>query len=194
MTCIAGFLEDSGDIYMGGDSIGVCGSEYILVKDPKVFVKRNMIFGFTNSFRLGDILKYDFQIPDHPPELSTYEYLTSVFLVELIARYEERKCTTITENVMMADSFLLGYNKRLFRIENDLCVLEDVFNFNSLGGGQEFAKATMYNQMKEEMNPVERVLNALDVASVFSLVKPPYTVLMLPNDVGLNVGSNLDSK
>jgi hypothetical protein len=188
MTCICGYIDPVGNIFMGGDAIGVIGSNYMIVKDPKVFVRRNMIFGFCTSFRMGDILKYDFEIPDHPKGMSTLNYLTSVFLVKLLNRYEERKFLTISDNVAIGGIFLLGYDKRLFRIESDLCIIEDIKNYDAAGCGQDFAKASMFLLEKSNLSPIEKIEESLRVASEFSFVRPPYKVLALPCIAGLNIG------
>jgi len=62
MTCIVGLVEN-GKVYIGGDSAGVAGLDITTRKDEKVFQKENMIFGFTSSFRMGQILRYSFKNP-----------------------------------------------------------------------------------------------------------------------------------
>ena len=59
MTCIVG-LVDNGKIYMGGDSAGVSNLDIRIRADQKVFKTGEFIMGFTSSFRMGDLLKYDF--------------------------------------------------------------------------------------------------------------------------------------
>ena len=56
MTCIVGYL-DKETVYLGGDSAGTDGnySQHIR-KDKKVFQNGPFIFGFTSSFRMGQIL------------------------------------------------------------------------------------------------------------------------------------------
>ena len=187
MTCIAGYIEQNGDIYMGGDSIGIIGSDYLISKDPKVFIRRNMIFGFTSSFRMGDILKYDFDIPDHDPKISTNEYLTSIFLVDLLERYEERKFLQITDNVAMSGIFLLGYDKRLFRVESDFCIIEDVKNYAAAGCGQDFTKAILYSLEDSGLTAEEKITKSMIAAAEFSMVKEPFLILKLPANSGLNL-------
>jgi ATP-dependent protease HslVU (ClpYQ) peptidase subunit len=188
MTCIAGFVSDNGDIWMGGDSIGVLGGSYVIVRDPKVFVKGNMIFGFTSSFRMGDILRYDFDIPEHSKSLSTDEYLRSVFLVSLIKQYSERKFLNVGEDsVASGGIFLLGYLKKLYKVEYDFCIIEDMNNYNAVGCGEEYAKgAFCIMEENKKIKPQDRVIKALTVASKFSLVKPPFHIFKLPASQELN--------
>lgn len=79
MTCIVGYLN-GGKVFMGGDSAGTAGYSQTIRADEKVFVKNKMIFGFTSSFRMGQLLRYSFEIPKHPKEKSDYEYLVTDFI------------------------------------------------------------------------------------------------------------------
>jgi ATP-dependent protease HslVU (ClpYQ) peptidase subunit len=68
MTCIVGMVEN-GKVYIGGDSAGVSGFDYHIREDQKVFQNGDMIFGFTSSFRMGQLLQYSLKIPDHDPRI-----------------------------------------------------------------------------------------------------------------------------
>ena len=67
MTCIVG-LEHKGKVYIGGDSAGVAGYSLSVRADQKVFINGNFIFGFTSSFRMGQILRFGFNPPRRHPE------------------------------------------------------------------------------------------------------------------------------
>ena len=84
MTCIVGFVE-KGIVYIGGDSAGVSGLDLRLREDEKVFLKNGMAFGFTSSFRMGQILRYCFTIPDQDPRKDDFSYLCTDFIDALIS-------------------------------------------------------------------------------------------------------------
>ena len=84
MTCIAAYVDKEKNIWMGGDSIAYGNYEYNLISQPKVFLTHNMIIGYTSSFRMGQILQYDFDIPKHSPELTDNRYMVSVFIDKII--------------------------------------------------------------------------------------------------------------
>ena len=187
MTCIAGYKDFNGDIYMGGDSIGVGSVTYVTVADPKVFRKKNMVFGFTSSFRMGQILQYDFEVPSHHVEMKTNEYLVSVFIPRLISKFEETKWAKVDNNQIEGGTFLLGYNKKLFEVHEDFQVLEILDNYNSCGCGEDFAKGAFWMMDgNKKIKPQERVITALECAAAHSLVKAPFHVIKLPHDAGLN--------
>lgn len=62
MTAIAGIVED-GKVWIGGDSAGVGGTSLSTRADPKVFKNGEFVFGYTGSFRSGQLLEHSF----HPP-------------------------------------------------------------------------------------------------------------------------------
>lgn len=186
MTCIAAYRDLNGDIYMGGDSIGVAGTTYITVVEPKVFRRKNMVFGFTSSFRMGQILQYDLEIPAHHTEMKTTEYLVSVFIPRLMMKFDEMKFAKIEDNQIEGGTFLVGYNKKIYEVHEDFQILEASGNFNSCGCGDEYAKGAFWAVDKKKMKAKDKVISALTCASNFSLVKPPFHIVTLPHNAGLN--------
>ena len=89
MTCIVGFV-DKDNIYMGGDSAGSWGSELRPRKDPKVFIKDGMIYGFTSSFRMGQIIRSCFTRPEQPDGVSDYDYMCSIYIDKLSECFKEK--------------------------------------------------------------------------------------------------------
>jgi len=186
MTCIAAYLDTNGDIYMGGDSIGVLDYTYLTVKEPKIFRRKNMVFGYTTSFRMGQILQYDIDIPAHHSELKTNEYLISVFIPKIISKFEETKFLKIEDNQTVGGLFLIGYDKKIFLIEPTFSVLETESNYNSCGCGEDFARSAFWMMENKKVKPKDKVITALECASAHSLVKPPFHILKLPGTSGLN--------
>lgn len=64
MTCIVGMLNPKGgNVIIGGDSAAVSGIDVQLEKQPKVFRNGDFIFGCTTSFRMIQLLKFQFEPP-----------------------------------------------------------------------------------------------------------------------------------
>ena len=174
MTCIVG-LVDKGTVYIGGDSAGV--SEYNLTvrADRKVFKNKDFIFGFTSSFRMGQLLRHSFVPPLHDKEVDTEKYMCTTFIDAV------RQCLKeggFAKNEMETESggqFLVGYQGRLFVIDSDYQVGESANNFNSIGCGQSVALGVMYATACSSAN--ERVTLALKAAEQFSVgVRGPFFV------------------
>ena len=59
MTVIVGYVdEENGKVYIGSDSQGVSGDHTINRADPKVFISHGITYGFTSSYRMGQILRF----------------------------------------------------------------------------------------------------------------------------------------
>jgi hypothetical protein len=179
MTCIVGYLTDENDIYMGSDSIGVADTAWMLLKDPKIFIKDSMIFGFASSLRFGQILKYSFVVPDRPDGMDTNEYMCHVVMLELTKTFE--KTDFKRDDKEQEDwSLLLGYDGKLFTVQSNLQIIEDLKNYATIGCGGDYAKGALYAMEKtNHITPEERITIALEAATEFSMVKPPFHILKL---------------
>jgi hypothetical protein len=62
MTCIAALVKDK-KVYMGADSAGLAGYHLGIRADRKIFMNSGFLFGFTSSFRMGQLLQYSFKPP-----------------------------------------------------------------------------------------------------------------------------------
>ena len=76
MTCIAAVI-DKGIVYMGADSVGAEVETYHTLprKDPKVFLRKSFIFGFTDSFRMGQLLAHKLEIPRLPEDGVSHKWM-----------------------------------------------------------------------------------------------------------------------
>ena len=75
MTCIVAIAEKN-VVYVGADSLGSNGNKIITRKDTKIFIRKPFIFGFTSSYRMGQLLRYSLVIPSFPKTSSGFK-LTS---------------------------------------------------------------------------------------------------------------------
>ena len=79
MTCIVA-LKQEGNIYIGGDSAGVSGNNIRTRADQKVFKKSGIVFGFTTSFRMGQLIKYCLAIPKQKKRKPTTLFYVLILL------------------------------------------------------------------------------------------------------------------
>jgi ATP-dependent protease HslVU (ClpYQ) peptidase subunit len=179
MTCIVGLAHSDG-VYIAADSLGSgggVGQEYNTPKLVKldVFQKQDLsltkIFlgiGYTSSYRMGDILRYNFTPPPIEVGEDENEYLVKDFIPELIKCFEEHSFVKSKDGTKSGGSFLIGLRNRLFNVQDDFSVLEPSCGYISVGSGQEFAMGAMYAQPKPIDAPSEAVLLAIKAASEFS--------------------------
>jgi ATP-dependent protease HslVU (ClpYQ) peptidase subunit len=179
MTCIVG-LVDKGTVWLGGDSAGTAGYDYVIRKDKKVFRKSQMIFGFTSSFRMGQLIQTSLAIPKHVAKLSDFVYLTTVFIDSVMTCFKEKAFAEIKDNRMVGGQFLVGYRGKIYDIDADFQIGVPALNYEACGCGEVYAKGAMYAQAKDKLAPKAKITCALAAAAEFShAVRPPWNFVSL---------------
>lgn len=180
MTCIVG-IEHEGKVYLGGDSAGVAGSHITMREDTKVFVNGPMIFGFTSSFRMGQIIQYSLSIPAQPKGQSDFAYLCTTFIEALYTTLELKGYGCLSGGRKQGGQFLLGYKGKLYIIDSDYQVARHKDKHAAVGSGCYFALGSLYTtSASTSLRPEARVAYALDAASHYSTeVSRPYSILSL---------------
>ena len=181
MTCIVGYVEGS-KVYIGGDSAGVSGYNVSTRGDSKVFHNGDMLFGFTSSFRMGQLLRYSLEIPRC--ETWDIERFMCVDFVNAI-----RKCFTaggfasLENGEEYGGTFLVGFRNRLWRIDSDYQVGWNELGYEALGCGEEFALgalAALECLTGLEITTDERITIALQAADTHSGgVCGPFNILSI---------------
>jgi len=179
MTCIVGFI-DKGKVYIGGDSAGVNGYDLMTREDDKVFINREFIFGFTTSFRMGQILRYNFLPPKKSPFISDETYLHHDFIDRIIEILKEKKYAKIELNQIEGGTFLFGYQGKLYYVGNDFQIGVSNKNYDSIGCGKQYALGALYALEKYKLAPEKKIRIALKAAEMFSTgVKSPFKILSI---------------
>jgi len=180
VTCIIGCV-DKNYIYMAGDSCGSNGHYYSIRKDDKIFRKGEMLFGYTTSFRMGNLLQWKFNIPKHPVEMSVMEYMNTVFVDEVIKCFSDNGYASVNKEVKSGGHFLIGYKGQMFAIEGDFQVGITQDNIAACGCGAIAALAAFNRGLFDKVHGIEYNLKkALFVASsMIEGVEPPFKVLRM---------------
>lgn len=182
MTCIVGFVCNDG-IYMGGDSAGVSGYSIRGRADEKVFIKDGMIYGFTSSFRMGQILRFNFKRPYHRPEIDDYEYLCSEYITELIKCFKEYGYLQEDKGEVSGGTFLVGYRGNLYKIEGDFQVGKAFDRYDACGCGEDYALGALNVMRHTELSYEDRVSMALGTAEKYSAgVRSPFVIEFLEKE------------
>ena len=177
MTCIVGLLEN-GNIYMGGDSAGVGGYSLSTRKDEKVFINGEFIFGFTTSFRMGQLLRYSLDPLERYPKIDVYKFMVNDFINAVRKCLKDGGYAQKDKEEELGGTFLVGYQGRLFEIEDDYQVAEVFENYASCGCGFDLALGSLFSTEGQE--PEKRVRMALEAAAKFSAgVSPPFNIKIL---------------
>ena len=181
MTCIVG-LVDNGKIYMGGDSAGVSGLNIRIRADQKVFKTGEFIMGFTSSFRMGDLLKYDFNPPKRHPDIDVFKYMVTEFINEVRNCLKRGGYAKLKEGEELGGTFLVGYAGNLFKIDSDYQVGQNILPFNACGCGENYALGSLYATSCDDyhITAIQKVRVALSAAQEFSAgVREPFHIEVL---------------
>jgi len=175
MTCIVG-LVDKGNVYMGGDGLGVHTSTLEITPrtDKKVFITGPFIIGFTTSFYMGQLLKYKFDPPKQTNSQDDLRYMSTDFIDAVRKCFSDNSFGKTTEG----GTFLVGYKGRLYSIDTDFQVGEAHLGYDTCGCGRQIALGALHVL---KGTPEKRIQQALETAATFSGgVGAPYTILKLP--------------
>jgi hypothetical protein len=160
---------------MGGDSAGVAGYDLAVRSDQKVFKNGAMLFGFTSSFRMGQLLRYALTIPDHDPRIEIEKYMAVYFIDAVRECLKNRGFAGKKEEREEGGCFLVGYKGRLFRVDNDYQVGIPADGFAAVGCGDQIAHGALY--ATTHLSGRERLEVALRAAERFSAgVRGPWCI------------------
>ena len=177
MTCIVGYKTEN-NIYIGGDSAGVDGSNIIVREDEKIFKNGEFIFGFTSSFRMGQILRYNFIPPKRKENITDDEYLYGDFINEIINIFKKKGYAKIELNQTEGGTFLFGYKNKLYYVGSDFQIGKSTKEYNSVGCGENYALGCLYALENEKISIELKIKKSLEAAEEFSTsVRRPFRLI-----------------
>lgn len=177
MTCIVG-LVDGDRVWMGGDSAGVSGLDITVRADTKVFRNGDMLIGFTNSFRMGQLLAYKLAPPQHERDQDVFRYMVVDFVDAVRACLKDGGYAQRSNDVESGGTFLVAYEGRLFSVQSDYQVGEAVRGYHAIGCGADYALGSLASTVG--LPAEERVRKALECAELFSGgVRSPFNIQSL---------------
>ncbi|WP_018240545.1 hypothetical protein [Ensifer sp. BR816] len=172
MTCIVG-LVNKGSVHIGGDSASASGHSLTVRADRKVFRKQDFIFGFTSSFRMGQLLAHAFEPPERHAKTDVYAFMVTEFVNALRRCLQDGGFAQRHNETERGGTFLVGYAGRLFKIDADYQVGETADRFDACGCGQQIALGALF--ASPHSPPLERLAIALNAAERFSTgVRGPF--------------------
>ena len=174
MTAIAA-VTDGRRVWIGGDSAGVAGLSLIQRADEKVWTDKGMVFGFSGSFRMGQLLRYALTVPPRTEGDDVARWMTTSFIDSVRRTMKEGGLATVDKGVEeLPGSFLLGYQGRIYNIDIDLQVGYAIHGFDAIGSGADVALGALAVAKGE---PRARVLRSLQTAEMFNAgVRGPFIV------------------
>jgi len=177
MTCIVGMVSND-KVYIGADNIGSNNSQIQSRQDSKVFIKKDMVFGFTTSYRMGQLIKYQLIIP-HRIDKSVEEYMYTDFIESVSKLFETKNYSEISNNVQTGGTFIVGYQGKIFIVESDFQIVQPSDCYCSVGSGSSFALGSLYaNDSSVNKLATTKIIEALECAEYFNpFVRKPFEIL-----------------
>jgi hypothetical protein len=186
MTCVVGLIK-SGKVFLGSDSAAVDekGGHIFAQKNPKVFTVGQYGIAFIDSFRMGQILQYDWSPPRFTGNAKALDkFMRTKFIESVKDAFKAGGFGSIGANNGEEDTggiFLVAVRGtgRLFYIDEDYQVGENIIPYYAEGAGQDYALGSLFTSQNMR-DPYKRMELALNAASQFSTaVCPPYHFIEL---------------
>jgi ATP-dependent protease HslVU (ClpYQ) peptidase subunit len=184
MTCIVAIAQN-GTVYMGSDHAASDDkSGWVMSrKEPKCFKVGQYGIAFTDSFRMGQILQYSWTPPKYTPTKTNSgldKFMRTKFIDSVKAAFKDHGFGDIGgTDEDTGGIFIVGLEGRIFVVDEDFHVGENVVNYMAEGSGGMFALGALH-ATKNQKNPKMRLKLALEAASEFSMsVAPPFTYIQV---------------
>lgn len=184
MTCIVAIAQN-GTVYMGSDHAASDDkSGWIMArKEPKCFKVGQYGIAFTDSFRMGQILQYNWTPPKYTPTKTNSgldKFMRTKFVDSVKVAFKEHGFGDIGgTDEDTGGIFIVGLEGRIFVVDEDFHIGENVVNYMAEGSGGMFALGALH-ATKNQKNPRLRIKAALEAASEFSMsVAPPFTYIQV---------------
>lgn len=177
MTAIAGIAED-GKVWIGGDSAGVGGYSLSIRSDPKVFENGEFIFGYTSSFRMGQLLEYMLSPPKPFEGESGMSFMVKRFIPAVKSCLKDGGYQTQENGQDEGGTFLVGYRGELYQVEADYQVARVRDSYQACGCGRDLILGSLYTTEGFDLSPSQRIKIALGAAESFSAgVRRPFEIV-----------------
>lgn len=164
MTCIIG-LEDRGRIWMGCDSAAAASWDIRVSKVNKIFRLGDLAVGFTSSWRMGQILRY--QVKIDPQEKETDEsYMVTKVVESIREAFKAHGYSKIEDNQESGGTLLVGCKGKIYTIYSDYQVNRFDEGYSAIGCGSGYALGAM--RSLEGLPPKKRIRKALEISAHFS--------------------------
>ncbi len=178
MTAVVGLVQ-SGSVYIGADSAGVAGLNLTVRADAKVFRKKRYLFGFTTSFRMGQLIRYSLTLPKPTGNLDAF--MSTTFIDAVRDCLQDGGWAAKDKDREEGGTFLVGVRGRLFTVYDDYQVGQAADGFAAVGCGDLIALGALFATADSGLSARRRVLGALAAAERFSAgVRAPFTCLKVP--------------
>lgn len=172
MTAIVAFKYNN-KVFLAGDRMGSNGYTKLLVQVPKIFkVSKELHFGYTSSFYMGQLLQHSFTVPPKWPDVADDKYLHTIVVPELRKMFETNDFGKKKDDKHHAPSlgeFIMVYKTRIFIFQNDASILEVAHAGVGCGGED------VMSSIRTGMAIADSKATDLDTEDVYEIVDLAFT-------------------
>lgn len=181
MTCIVALKTPRG-VILGGDSAGVEGYTLGIRTDEKVFSRMGggakWTFGFTSSFRMGQLIRYSLKIPKVPKNKNLQGYMATKFINACRDCFKTGGQARKHNEEESAGIFIAAVRGQIFTIYEDYQIGQATEDFVAVGCGGQIARGSLYTS-PDHWEPKNRVIAALSAAEYCSAgVRSPFHLVL----------------
>jgi len=142
MTCIVGVV-DNGRVVIGGDSAGSDGWHIEIRADSKVFTVGPYAMGFTTSFRMGQLLRYQLKV-GAPDTWDVDRFMSTTFVDAVRTCLKDGGWAKDDSGREVGGKFLVGVGGRLYTIDSDYQIGVSSCGYAAVGSGYLAALGALY--------------------------------------------------
>lgn len=164
MTLIIGLVHD-GQAYLACDSIATNGHTWQLLAQPKMFKNGVLYAGFTDSFRLGQLLEHELSIPDRVVGQDLVPWLVKELVPAVRDTLRRGGYARSVNGAEEGGNFLLVAEHRIFEMQGEYSVLERTDGYAAVGSGQDYALASLHTTAQLDLPPLRRLELAFGAAT-----------------------------
>ena len=176
MTAIAGLI-DNGKVWIGGDSAGVGGYSLSVRTDSKVFTSGEFIFGCTSSFRMIQLLRYEFSPPTPLEKSEPMRYMVSQFIPAIKGVFRSGGFLKTNSGEEEGGEFVVGWRGILFSIQCDFQVAQMADPYYACGCGRDLVLGSLFTSADTGSTSMDRITWSLQAAERFSAgVRGPFVI------------------
>jgi hypothetical protein len=186
MTCVVALIHEN-KVLLGGDAAASDDKSGLIFQrtDPKVFKVGQFGIAFVDSFRMGQILQYNWTPPVYKPTTgyrNLDKFIRTKFIESIKDAFKEQGYGSFGAGADDGDAggiFIIAVQGagRIFTMDTDFHVGEADVQYMAEGAGQELALGSLFSTTAIK-TPRKRVRMALDAAAKFNMsVRPPFTII-----------------
>lgn len=171
MTCVVG-IEYDGRVYMASDSSSVSGWDKTSISFPKMFYVRGLMIGYTSSFRMGQILEYELDVPARASGESKIGYIIKSVVPAIRSVLKDHGYMgSDSERREYGGQLMIGCDGELFVVHSDFQVSRNSCGYAAIGVGAAYAYGSMFSSgnLAGDASPDVRLHEAMTAAAEFCI-------------------------